>query len=124
MTQLSLALLVLCTSRMEASLAFYRAVGLLLVEEKHGSGPVHYSCQMGDTVVEIYPGAAHEILDYRNGGAAMPGFNVASLETVLTAIEQTGAPILTAPRTTVWGRRAVVQDPDGRAVELNEPPQT
>lgn len=124
MTQISLALLVLRTSHMEASLAFYRAIGLSLVEEKHGSGPIHYSCQMGETVVEIYPETAQEILDYRRGGATMLGFRVESLKTTVIAIEQTGARLLSPPKATAWGRRAVALDPDGRAVELNEPPQT
>ena len=43
MTELTLGLLVLRSSCMEAALTFYRALGLSFVEEKHGSGPVHYS---------------------------------------------------------------------------------
>ncbi len=51
----------------------------------------------------------------------MLGFRVASLEPALEALEPLGVRILTPPRTTPWGRRAVVQDPDGRAVEISEP---
>ena len=56
MTNPSLSLLVVRSSRLEASLAFYRALGLSFVEEQHGSGPIHYSTRLGDTVLEIYPG--------------------------------------------------------------------
>jgi lactoylglutathione lyase len=122
MTLLSLALLVLRTGHLDDSLAFYRAVGLALVEEKHGSGPAHYACQIGDVVLELYPGTTQDLIDHRSSGATMLGFNVASLDAVLAAIEQTGARILSSAKTTLWGRRAVVQDPDGRAIELNEPP--
>ena len=104
MPKLSLALLVLRAGNMEASLSFYRAVGLSLVEEKHGSGPLHYSCQFEGTVLEIYPGAAaQELLDPKSGGATMLGFRVASLETALAATEQVGARALTPPKTTAWG---------------------
>ncbi len=117
----TLGLLVLRTSRMEESLAFYRAIGLSFVEEKHGSGPVHYSCEVGTTVIEIYPGAAQELQDYRGSGATLLGFNVVSLNAVLEAMKLLAAPVLTAPKRSAWGQRAVVQDPDRRAVELCEP---
>jgi hypothetical protein len=52
----SLSLLVLRSSRLEAMRTFYEALGLTFVEEKHGAGPVHYSAQLGSTVLEIYPG--------------------------------------------------------------------
>ncbi len=119
--ELTLGLLVLRTSQVEAKLTFYRILGLAFVEEKHGAGPVHYSCQLGRTVIEIYPGSAQEPLDYRKSGATLLGFNVASLDGVLDAMRRIGVPVLTDPKTTVWGRRAVLKDPDGRAVELNEP---
>jgi predicted enzyme related to lactoylglutathione lyase len=121
MTEITLGLLVLRSSDMDAALTFYRAIGLAFVEEQHGSGPVHYSCILGATVIEIYPGSAQEPLDLGGSGATMLGFNVASLDAVLDALKQIGAPILTTPKVSAWGRRAVVHDPDGRAVELNEP---
>lgn len=120
MTKIALAMLVLRTRSMEAARAFYQAIGLTMAEEKHGSGPVHYSSQVGETLIEIYPGADHEVLESQSGGATMLGFHVHSLDSVLTAVEQTGAKLLKPPKTTPWGRRAIVQDPDGRAVELNE----
>ena len=116
----TLGLIVLRSSRMEASLAFYRAIGLSFVEERHGSGPVYYSCQLGATVIEIYPGAAQEPQDHRGSGSTLLGFTVGNLDSVLDAMRLLDVPILTAPKTSAWGRRALVQDPDARAVELNE----
>ena len=121
MAELTLGLVVLRSSRIEASLAFYRAIGLSFVEEKHGSGPIHYSYRLGSTVIEIYPGNVQEAQDYRGSGATLLGFNVVSVEAVLDIMKPMGVTVLTAPRSSVWGRRAVVQDPDGRAVEINEP---
>lgn len=34
---------------------FLEHFGLSFVEEKHGSGPVHYSCEVENRVLEIYP---------------------------------------------------------------------
>jgi predicted enzyme related to lactoylglutathione lyase len=121
MTELTLGLLVLRSSQMEASLAFYHAIGLSFVEEKHGSGPIHYSCRVGASVIEIYPGSAREPQNHQESGATLLGFNVSSLDTVLDTLKQIGAPVLTDPKMSAWGRRAVVQDPDGRAVELLQP---
>ncbi|MCB9441157.1 MAG: VOC family protein [Mycolicibacterium sp.] len=47
--------LVIYVSDLEASAQFYGALGLTLVREQHGSGPVHYSAQLGETVLELYP---------------------------------------------------------------------
>jgi len=46
------------------------------------------------------------------------GFSVPSLERVLEALQALGTAVVSQPKATAWGRRAVVQDPDGRAVEL------
>jgi hypothetical protein len=66
-------------------------------------------------VLEIYP-----LPD--EGGAADAttrlGFGVERLADVVQALCQPGTVIASEPRQTVWGLRAVVRDPDGRAVEL------
>ena len=48
-------LLVLRVADLEASRAFYAALGLELRPERHGTGPLHYSCMMQQTVMELYP---------------------------------------------------------------------
>jgi predicted enzyme related to lactoylglutathione lyase len=121
MTEPVLGLIVLRSGDLVASLAFYRAIGLSFVEERHGSGPVHYSCQSGTTVIEIYPETAQQPQDYQGGGATLLDFNVKSLDAVLERMKPLDVPVLKSPKSSTWGRRAVVQDPDGRAVELNEP---
>ena len=117
----TISLLVLRTAQMDKSLAFYRALGLIFVEEKHGSGPVHYSTQIGSIVMEIYPGEAAAPINSKGGGATMIGLRVDSVDSVLAGIQTLGAQVLTAPSDSPWGRRAVVLDPDGRAVELSQP---
>ena len=51
----SLSLLVLRTAKVDACLKFYQGLGLAMVEEKHGKGPVHYSSSSNGITVEIYP---------------------------------------------------------------------
>lgn len=121
MTPPTLGLLVLRTHQMEAVLVFYRALGLAFEPEKHGSGPVHYSCRLGATVLEIYPGSPQQPIDHRGSGATLLGFGVASLDSTLEALRPLAVEILTAPRSSAWGRRAVIKDPDGRAIEISEP---
>jgi predicted enzyme related to lactoylglutathione lyase len=118
----SLNLIVLRTADLDAMLMFYRELGLQFVQEQHGAGPVHYSCETGGIVVEIYPTKPNNAPDGRQAGATMIGFRVTGVEQVVEKLRRLGAQILTEPQTSEWGRRAVVQDPDGRAIELNEPP--
>ena len=106
---------------MEATLAFYKTLGFTFVEEQHGSGPVHYSTQTASSVLEIYPGVAAAPVDRKSGGATMLGFSVISLNDVLASLEKSRSPLISAAKDSPWGRRAVVSDPDGRAIELSEP---
>jgi predicted enzyme related to lactoylglutathione lyase len=111
----SLTLLVLKTRQVERHLTFYNALGIELAEEQHGKGPVHYAGRLGELVLELYPlsddGSSVDT-------ATRLGFSIENLAGVVEAIQATGAPVITQPQETPWGYRAVVRDPDGRAVEL------
>jgi hypothetical protein len=54
-TPASVSLLVIRSSDVERTRAFYSQIGLAFRPEKHGNGPLHYSCEMADLVFEIYP---------------------------------------------------------------------
>ncbi len=116
----SLSMLMLRSSNMETALSFYGALGFEFVEEQHGSGPRHHSSKAGDTVLEIYPGEPGRAPELRSAGATMIGFGVANLDEALASLSRLGAPLLTPAKQSPWGRRAVVADPDGRAVDLSE----
>jgi len=115
MGKVMLSLVVLKTRQVVALRRFYGTLGIELTEEKHGKGPVHFAGQVGDVVLEVYP-----IPD--DGTAADTttrlGFVVARLVEVVDALKALNTPIVTEPLATQWGLRAVVRDPDGRAVEL------
>lgn len=117
-----LSLLVLRSSKVEACLAFYEALGLVFQQEQHGQGPVHHSCDVGGVILEIYPAAADGVAPVRlAGGAVMPGLQVENLDVVMQRLVSLSTPIVSPAKISPWGRRAVVIDPDGRAVEVSEP---
>lgn len=121
MAKPSLSLIVLRTAEISKSLVFYRTIGLEFIEEQHGKGPVHYVCEMGSMVIEIFPGQPGTAPDRKNAGATMLGFRVERLDDILETLRTARSVIITEPQTSTWGYRAVVQDPDGRAVELTQP---
>ncbi|MEZ4669741.1 MAG: VOC family protein [Anaerolineae bacterium] len=116
----SINLVVLRTSRLEIMLKFYGILGLEFTEERHGSGPIHYSAQVDGVVLEIYSGGEGNAPDRKLGGATMIGFGVNSLDTLLSNLNDLGVVPLAPPKDSQWGRRVVILDPDGRAVEVSE----
>jgi lactoylglutathione lyase len=111
-------LLVLRSPDIHRAAEFYRALGLLLVLERHGNGPEHYSSSVNGFVLELYPLAA--------GGAATTatrlGFNVDSVDELVPLVRESGAEVVSGPHDSPWGRRAVVRDLDGHTVERITPP--
>jgi predicted enzyme related to lactoylglutathione lyase len=117
----SLSLLVLRTAKIGACLEFYQGLGLTMVEEKHGKGPVHYSSSSNGITIEIYPETQKNSTESRAERTLRLGFMVESLAATLESLETLGARVLTPPSITQWGHLAVILDPDGREVEINEP---
>ncbi len=104
-----LNLLVLRTNKLDDLKEFYSTFGARFVSERHGSGPHHYSARLGDLVLEIYPTA--------DGALPDPGLRIGLVvDDLHGALRSVGQAV--TPRQTQWGLRAVVRDPDGRAVEL------
>jgi predicted enzyme related to lactoylglutathione lyase len=111
----TLRLLVVKTRHLDRTRTFYQTIGIQFVEERHGDGPVHYAGQASGTTIEVYPwpedGPAPD-------ASVRLGFNVTDIGRVLESLRGLGTPVVTDTRMTPWGYRAVVRDPDGRAVEL------
>ncbi len=116
----SMNLIVLRTSTIEAMLAFYRAFGLTFVQEQHGTGAIHYSTQLGDVTMEIFPAEAGQAPDRKAGGATMIGIKVESVDAVIETLQNLGIKPLSAPKDSAWGRRATVLDSDGRLIEITQ----
>ena len=108
-------LVVLKTDQLDAVREFYGHLGFEFASEQHGSGPRHYWAPLGDGIIEVYPLPKDGIVDR----TTRLGFAVDNLEKAIAAIGNPDA-VVTGPRQTDWGLRAVVRDPDGRSVELYE----
>lgn len=108
-------LLVLRTSHLEELRNFYSSLGAKFQSEKHGSGPHHYAATIGDDLVlELYPlrdGTTPDI-ELRLG---------LEVSDIAESLRSLGCEI--EPVNTPTGLRAVVYDPDGRAIELLQSPR-
>jgi lactoylglutathione lyase len=116
-----MASLVLFSAAMDDTVAFYRAIGLELDEEDHGDGPVHFATDVDGVHFAVFgaadPGHAPA---WQHAGSVFAGFYVASLADTVAAVQARGAPVLVEHQVRPWGCRAVVADPDGRPVEINQ----
>lgn len=114
MTEAHLNLVVIRVPDIEQAHAFYSALGLTLKKHAHGQGPEHYATDAGPVVFEIYPQGA-------TGGvtnATRLGFSVSDVTKAVTKLSKLGAKIVSAPKESPWGLRAVIKDPFGHKVEL------
>lgn len=109
----ALSLLVLRARDPQELAHFYGKLGLDFVREQHGPGPIHHSCRAGTSTLEIYP---LENDSLQTVGTRL-GFSVDCIETTIAACH---GKIISAPRQTVWGKRAVIEDPEGHKIELVE----
>jgi hypothetical protein len=75
-------------------------------------GAVHFAIYPAHS-----PGRARE---RRSAGSLFPGFYVQSLDRVAEALARARTPMLTGHQQMPWGCRVVAEDPDGRAVEINQ----
>ena len=99
----------------------YELLGFEFAYHQHGNGPFHYASESLGFVFEIYPLTKNaENLD----NTMRFGFEVAEdISQLGNRLEQAGWNILSYPRETEWGRGMVVQDIDGRKIELKNKPQ-
>jgi lactoylglutathione lyase len=117
--------LILVAADARTTAAFYQAVGSIeLLPEQHDDDPVHFVAELGGCHFAIFdarePGTAP-----RPGmaGETMAGFRVTSVEEAVEAARGLGARVIQEPDDYPWGRRALLEDPDGRRVEVFTPPR-
>lgn len=113
----SLSLVVIRSRDIDRSAQFYSAIGLQLEKHRHGSGPYHFVYEQAGMVFEIYPAQN----DTGSTASVRLGFQVAAVDSIVQMLVREGVTVLSSPKTSPWGRRAVVEDPDGHSVELIEP---
>lgn len=54
---------------LEKSREFYESIGMKCTREQHGTGPVHYSTRLDETLLELYPidPSTHAFMELRLG---------------------------------------------------------
>lgn len=109
-----LNLIVLRSPEPDRSVAFYQLLGIGFEQEQHGTGPVHWAAETGGVVLEVYP--AKSVDEVR--GSTRLGFEVDDIGSLVERLRSKDVPIVSDVKSSQWGKRAVVRDPDGRSVEL------
>ena len=115
---MELGALILFTNRLAETVAFYRALCLPLEEEDHEGGPVHFACELGPVHLAVFAAAEGKAPPHRTSGGTMPGFAVPSIDSTFAAVEALGSKVVQPPEEFPWGPRFLVEDPDGRTVEV------
>ena len=114
MSNVTLNLVVLRSPDIARAATFYSRLGLQFRQHRHGSGPEHFAAELpGGGVFELYP-----VTDGASTLGTRVGFRVPSVDDAVAALSDYPGAVVSAPRDSEWGRRAVVADPDGHRVEL------
>jgi len=112
-----MSLVVLRSPDIERAVRFYQAIGMLFTKHRHGSGPEHYATEENSFVFEIYPiGSRIPTTSVRIG------FSVDDVDSVVKTLADIGGQIVSSPKNSPWGRRAVIKDLDGHTIELTNCP--
>ncbi len=105
-----LHLLVLRCQSLEASKRFYERLGFRFVKEQHHDGPIHYASEEAGMVFELYPSREEDVTD-----RTRLGFRVQNPEEIVANLETLSRHVIDDEVV------HIVQDPDGRKVELMAP---
>lgn len=108
-------LIVIKTIRLEELKKQYELIGIQFQYHQHGNGPFHYSAELDDLIFEIYPlPKSQTVVD----NTTRLGFTIKDFNETVNRIQESNWKIISEPQTTEWGTIAVIEDLDGRKVEL------
>ncbi|MGB6295234.1 MAG: VOC family protein [Rivularia sp. (in: cyanobacteria)] len=113
LNQIALNLIVIRVEDLIRSKKFYEILGISFSYEQHGNGEKHLSAILSGIVFEIYP-SSNNI----DTSAVRLGFRVSSLDKTIEELQAIETVIVSPPKDSEWGRRAVILDPDGYKIEL------
>lgn len=113
----SIHLIVIKTNKLQEQAAFYSNLGFHFDYHKHGNGPYHHASTGDNIVLEIYPlpkGVS------QSDHTTRLGLTVENLDSLTETLQSQGVRIVNPPARTEWGYTAVIEDLDGRKIELTE----
>lgn len=112
---MKLNLLVIKTNQLDEIKNQYELLGFDFTYHNHGKGPFHYSANLGDIIFEIYPLPKNKAIA---DDTTRLGFSISNIRELVNKLENTNWKICSDISETEWGIRAVIQDLDGRKIEL------
>ncbi len=112
---LKLNLLVIRTENPKLLKSQYELLGFDFDYHRHGNGPFHYACEQNGFVFEIYPFTKSMT---KADNSLRLGFEIKDLKTKILELSNTDWKILSEPKQTESGLNAIIQDLDGRKIEL------
>jgi len=110
-------LIVIKTDKLKEQFEFYSALGIQFDHHRHGSGPFHFASVTGNPIIEINP-LPKNIL--QPDSTTRLGFSVENLDMLIQDLKSRGITIVTEPSQSEWGYGALIQDLDGRKIEITE----
>jgi len=112
---MKLNLIVIRTSNPEELKCQYEILGLQFEYHRHGNGPFHYASEHKGVVFEIYP--LTKSMTQADSNLRL-GFEVEDLKDKMLLIERSNWVVKSELKIMEWGEVAVIQDLDGRKVEV------
>lgn len=112
---MQLKLLVVRTADQKALADFYSQLGFVFEYHKHGNSPYHYSAKIGSGILEIYPLTKNQTEADKN---LRLGFSVDSFDLIIEKLNKSHTIFVAHPMETDFGFMAIIEDPDGRKIEL------
>jgi lactoylglutathione lyase len=112
---MELRLIVLRTPDIKRLAEFYSLIGLSFDYHKHGNSPFHYSATIGKTVLEIYPLTKNQSEADKN---LRLGFELDIFEEIIKKLLENKTVFSLEPSQTEYGFMTIIEDPDGRKIEL------
>jgi lactoylglutathione lyase len=113
---MTLKLIVIKTKNIDELVKFYQLIGLHFDKHQHGKGAIHYATIIKGIVFEIYPLKGELNAD----NSLRLGFEVNNLTELMTKLALNNVKIINYPKQTEFGFMALVEDFDGRKIELNQ----
>jgi lactoylglutathione lyase len=115
--KMKINLVVLKTSRPDDLASFYGHLGIKFENHRHGTGPLHHAANVEDIVFEIYPLPKNK---EKSDDTLRLGFTVDNLDDVINELKKSGNKIINDPTMTEFGYVSVIEDLDGRKIELKD----
>ena len=112
---MDIRLIVLRSGNPKNLVDFYSLLGLTFDYHKHGNSPFHYSAEIGETILEIYPLTKNQTDADKN---LRLGFGIENFDDIIQKLKESQVRFSLEPTQTDFGFMAIVSDPDERKIEL------